>query len=486
MKNYLLGLVLILLFVSGWSQKAEINLGKTKIALNEVFQITLTLHNDKFTNRSDFPRIASFQEAGTSSSSSYNFVNGRRSSTQSVIQNYKPTKQGTFTLAPFTITINGQKYNSPGTKITVGPAKQQQQRSRDPFSDPFFNRRQSNYDFRDVEDDAFLGISTSSNSIYEGEGLHLEIAFYATRTDFQFIDFQNDVAYQVQDMLQELKLANTWMEDFEHQIQLKAERVVINGREFFKVKLAELMLFPQNSNNLKIPSLGLDMTKYKSAGVTNIWGDQVKGQGETKTFKTKPKLIKVKALPPHPLKDRVAVGQYRLSEEISDTAININDSFIYTFSIKGRGNLHFSSAPTQSNTTELSIFKPITDQNVKKGNGQVFGNKTFNYDILPEEPGEFNMANYFSWIYFDPSKGRYDTLTPKASIRVTGESRKNENIASSDLGVFYDLIDSESNKLITSNDQDWLKYFANSVILFMFASGGFLVFWHRRRKKKNG
>src|SRR5690606_38408931 len=101
-----------------------------------------------------------------------NIVNGQISSTQSITQNYVASKEGTYVLKPFTMTVNGRQVSSPGKTIKVGPPHQRNNNAFDPFStDPFedfFGRRSAPQEFVDVEEDAFLALSTSKDNVYIG------------------------------------------------------------------------------------------------------------------------------------------------------------------------------------------------------------------------------------------------------------------------------------------------------------------------------
>jgi hypothetical protein len=61
------------------------------------------------------------------------------------------------------------------------------------------------------------------------------------------------------------------------------------------------------------------------------------------------------------------------------------------------------------------------------------------------------MEDYLHWIYFDPTLEKYDTLKSEYAFNITGESKKNEFISSTDLGSFYDLIEIEDNTVQGTN-----------------------------------
>src|SRR5690606_33336085 len=105
---------------SAIAQDVQIELGASEIGLNETFTIKITLSNEKIKSYDQFPDIPSFQKQGISQSSSMNLINGQMSSSNSIIQYYKPSKRGEFTLPAFEVMINGQPHSSPGIKIKVG------------------------------------------------------------------------------------------------------------------------------------------------------------------------------------------------------------------------------------------------------------------------------------------------------------------------------------------------------------------------------
>lgn len=186
--------------------------------------------------------------------------------------------------------------------------------------------------------------------------------------------------------------------------------------------------------------------------------------------------MKVKELPPHPLSKQVAVGDYRLEEKISSTALQTGKSFSYDFIIYGEGNISSIEKPNVKNTINFDFYEPNVRQNIRRDANRVMGSKSFSYFIIPKEPGEFKLADDFQWIFFNPVKATYDTLKATASVVVEGESLKNEVIESVDGGSFYDRINMADNTLRATGDNRWLTILLNSLILVMLAGSAYLVF----------
>lgn len=461
---------------SQWAiaQEISIQLGDNDIGQNQTFTIAIVAKNGNIKSYDKFPDIEGFNKMGTSSSSQTNIVNGRVSSTHSIIMNYSASHQGSFTLPPFTMEVNGTKINSPGTTIKVGaPVKQQHNNGffSDPFEDFFGRKRSEPNEFIDIKEDAFFALTTDKKEVYVGEGFTTTLAFYVAESNRAPLQFY-DLGKQLGDILKIIKPSNCWEENFNIE-QINGQRVVINGKNYTQYKVYQGSFYPLNTEPIKFPSVGLDMIKYKVAKNPSFFGQN--RQESLKKFYTKSISVKVKDLPPHPLKDKVAVGNFRLKEEINKTELETGQSFNYDFNIYGEGNIAGVTAPSAASNEDLELYPPNTQQQINRSGGRVTGTKTFDYYGIPKEPGEYNLGDYFQWVFFNLNKDRYDTLKAHAVIHVKGESRKNESIISNDLGSFYDLIDIESNELMHQNDWGILRIVTNAFILLVVILSAYFI-----------
>ena len=175
------------------------------------------------------------------------------------------------------------------------------------------------------------------------------------------------------------------------------------------------------------------------------------------------------------MRDEVAVGNYRLDEKISSTALKTGESFSYEFNVYGEGNVSAIEKPEQFNDGIFDVYEPNVRQNINRSGNRVTGTKTFSYFMIPKEPGEYKLSTYFNWVFFNPTTHKYDTLKPKAAIQVEGESLKNEAIESADAGTFYDRIASADNSLKSMSTSDWLGWTANILLIVMLAGSVYFV-----------
>lgn len=469
--RFLVGCFLSFIFsLTAMAQQAKVEPGATEIGLNQYFTLTLSIENERLKNYSPFPEIDGLVKRGTSSSTSTSFVNGRMSSSQSITQNYQPTREGTFQVPAFEMTVNGETIQVAGFTIKVGAPVQQRRNTTDPFQQ-FFNRDTEPLEFVDVQADAFLALTTDKPFVYVGEGFTTTLAFYVAETNRADMRFY-DLGKQITEIIKNIKPANCWEENFNID-NINGEPVVVNNRNYTQYKIYQAAYYPLNVEDISFPSVGLKLIKYKVAKNPTFFGQN--RQEDFETFYSKPKKIEVKELPPHPLKEQVAVGDYRLAEQINTLEVKTGESFNYTFNVIGEGNISAVDEPKVPAGQGIDFYAPNVKQNITRSTGQVKGTKSFSYYGIPNEPGTYPLSEFFQWVFFNPKKAQYDTLSSAQVLTVTGESRQNEAILSNDLGSFYESIDFMENDLRPTVGSSWFTLFANLFILAMLALSVFLL-----------
>ncbi len=478
MKSVLSCLWFISIVFTAAAQEVSVKYGGAEVAINQVFTLTLTIENERLKNYSPFPEIDGFVKRGTSSSTSTSFINGKMTSSQSIIQNYQPTAEGQFNIPDFQITVNGNNYNIKGTTVKVGPAVQRSQRNSDPF-DPFdfFNRRRQpsqSQEFVDVQAEAFLALSTDKREVYVGEGFTTTLAFYvaeSNRADMRFYE----LGKQITEIVKQIKPENCWEENFNID-NINGQPVTLNGKPYTQYKIFQAAYYPLNEEPINFESVGLKLIKYKVAKNPSFFGRN--RQEDFETFYSKPKTVAVVPLPPHPLRESVSVGSFQLSEDISSKDLKTGQSFNYQFKVRGIGNISSIEAPGIPEDGQFDFYEPNIQQDVRHAQDLVTGTKAFNFYGIPNEPGTYNLGDYMQWIFFDPDKEQYDTLRSEIVVHVAGESRKNEYISSSDLGSFYDQIEYEKNALSDLSGGGLMRMISNGVVIAIL----FLLIFLRRNE----
>ena len=480
--------VLLLLcgsFLSSWGQKAYIDFGKTNIAVNEAFTITIKVENAKVKSHDPFPKIAGFKKHALASvTSSNNKGNGQITTTDALIQNYYAEKEGTYVIKPFSIKVNGKVVESPGITVSVGPYDKNLGEPSKVTLDDFLDL-EKNKEYVDIKDDAFLGLSANKNEVYVGEGITVTLALYVAATNKAILEYPSDFTKQISSILKKIRPAKSWEENFQIE-EITPVDVVINGKKYEQLKLYQATFYPLNNEPIIFPRVGLKMLKYQfPEGVdpTKL-ESRFKAKKVAKYYYTLPKRIKVKELPPHPLRDRVPVGVFSLYEIVPKKKIRTGASFEYGFRIWGEGNISAIRAPQISNNEHFTFYPPAINQSVQRTRQRVSGWKTFNFHSIPKEAGKYHLKNYFGWIYFNLNSKKYDTLKARTTIEVAGESLRNAEISAANVGDFYDHIVEESNHLSHNHYRQRVRYITNVLMVLMLAGMIFLIYWTYKTRQQ--
>jgi hypothetical protein len=169
-----------------------------------------------------------------------------------------------------------------------------------------------------------------------------------------------------------------------------------------------------------------------------------------------------------------------MDERLNAVNLTTGQSVSYDFNVYGEGNISSIEKPNVKGDDNFDFYEPNIKQNINREQGRVTGSKSFSYFMIPKEPGTYRLGDYFQWVFFNPATKQYDTLQSTQVVNVSGESRRNHSIESTDLGTFYDQIAATDNTVHAANQTAWLKIGANIMIALAL---GFSVY--RAVAKKN-
>ncbi|MBF9253298.1 BatD family protein [Pontibacter sp. 172403-2] len=465
----LLLLSYVILALPARGQQVSIELGKSPVPINQYYTISIKLQNQPLKDYTPFPDIEGFKKSSKFSSTKTIITGGTTTTILTITQNYAALEEGTYELKPFTMKVNGQTVQSAGMQLKVLPMTANSPQginlpnliapqAPDPVAE-------AQPEFIEKEDNAFLTLYTSKKEVFVGEGVTASLYFYLAEEDQRLLDFY-DFANQMSDIIQQLKQPNAWEERFDF-AEITPENVTIKGVPYLRFKLYEAVLYPLNSEPLHFPALTLKMIKYKVAKNPNLVAED--RQEGFKTFYAREKVVPVRELPPHPLRDMVPVGDYSLHERLSGKSVQVGKSVTYQFQIAGEGNLAAIMPPVPTPPPGLDFYPPDVRQDVTRRSGRVLGSKTFSYTVLPREPGSYQMRKALQWIYFNPATARYDTLHPTLALRVTGVQDDDALVLSRDLGTFYNIIENEDDTLVSLHLFDQVKQYANIILMVLLA-----------------
>lgn len=457
------------------AQDFSIKLGASTISIDERYSIALQAQSVPLEDYSAFPEIPGFTKVNTSNNTFTDYQNGENTTVYSFIQFYRPEKPGVYTLPAFKLKTNGRTVNSPGTTITVTDANGSAPAPslEDPLAEIY---RQPSDEIANLEPrgKVFFGLSTDRKEVWVGQGFTVTLALYVADNNTEEMDFYS-VAEQLQIMQQQLKPANCWEEDFGI-TEIQEIPVKIKGKRYSQFKIFQATYFPLNTDAITFSPVALKMLSGSE------YLDQP-NSSDFRTYFTTPVTVRVKDLPDHPLKGSVPVGLYRLVENISRGRHYTGKSFTYRFSIRGEGNISALEAPEVPPGLPFDIFRPNSSQNIFRSLGRVTGEKTFSYNIIPQEPGVFSLADGFQWIFFNTARGTYDTLVSSTRIKVTGESQEPTDMYGGTTDPFYADLKERNNGLKSLDRNKRWKEYANWSLAILGVAGLTLTFISGRKKK---
>lgn len=444
------------------AQRVKIELGKNPLPIDQYFTISVRVEGGEIKRIDPFPEIGGFRKSSKFATTTTTTVAGIATVTKSVTQRYAALEEGKFELKPFTMRVNSLAVSSTGASITVGPigpigAELQAEREEEAQS-----LKLEDPEYLDLKEDAFVSVSTAKKVAYVGEGVLTTLWFYVAVSDQHLLEFY-DFANQLPVLVRQLRQKNAWEETIDLVGEVVPEKVTVEGKEYLRYRLHAAEYYPLNAENLTFPSLSLKMIKYKIAKSPSFAGEN--RQEEIKTYISRVKTVVVRELPPHPQRLTVPVGAYRLREDLNRPSVEAGKSLTYSFQVEGEGNLAALLAPSSPPEGTLEIYPPEVSQQIDRLRTGIKGAKTFRYHLLARQPGKLDLGNYFRFVYFNPTIGRYDTLRSELTLLVTGKGEANAAIQSRDLGQFYNLIHTEDNTLVSLHTFEVVKRYTNYLLL---------------------
>ena len=445
--------------LTAFSQESVIELGKKNIALDEPFAITLIIRGaqDQHTY-SPFPDIAGMQKREVTTVNRKEGTASKYIINQRITQYYLAAKTGKFILLPFRMTVNGTVLQSTGATIVV--AAPVRAAPTDTLASRLYNEiLNMEKEVAEKKEDAFLSISTDRDTVFTGEGFTLTLALYvAENNQVEMRSFEE--GSQLLKLLRELKPANCWEQDFNIR-EFVTSQVTMNRKKYTQYKMYQAAFYPLTPDTVRLPAVSFRLLKVRAAGAKG-------GPGlDTVAFFSQPRTVYVKPLPPHPLRDGIPVGNFRMEEGVSNRKLRTGESFTYQLSVTGEGNLStVNLSPTRTGAA-IDFYPPDIKANVSTQHGRPAGRKTFRFTGIPREPGRYPLDSLFRLVYFNPVRQQYDTLQPRMSLDVAGLSLRSGRIQTSELEPVYRDIASESNELSPLQRKYPVRQIANALLVLM-------------------
>ncbi|MBW6515666.1 MAG: BatD family protein [Candidatus Cloacimonetes bacterium] len=387
----ILSMVLIPLLASELSVNSYVD--QTRIGLDDVLRFTIEISGVDAgkVGQPELPEISGFTNIGTStsSSSSVSIVNGRMTSTvsRSYIYSLRPQTTGQFLIPPISIQTDQQTLATNPIRITVVEGTTQPPPLSRQFRDQAVEPEQ-------IADNIFILAEPSKTTVMRGEPLVVHYNLYS-RYDLANLTYVNEPNF-----------IGFWKDDIFFANRMNFQRTNYRGSLFNVMRLRTLVLYPNQSGTLIIPSLEID-TDIIVRPRTFFDFDSTRKL----RVASKPVSISVRELPLEGRPDSFtgAVGNFQIRSEIREQEFNVGDTFTYTLRITGNGNFKHFDPPPFPQTTYLRHIDPEVTTDSKLEGERVAGSKTIRYPVILTEEGNFNIPA-LTFAFYNPERNSYQTL----------------------------------------------------------------------------
>ena len=440
-----------------------------QVIMGNPFQLTYSVNQRAKDLRApefvDFDYIAG---PYTSQSSSTSFVNGKRTSSFTLTYTYTliPNKEGTFTLPPATIKVDGEQYTSNGVRITVLPPDQpsnvstaSQQSNANASIQP---REATNANAENI----FMRTLVSKTKVHEQEVILLTYKLYFAGVDVAQFTNNTRLPEFKGFLKQELEIG---------EIQTELEHY--NGRNYQTAVIYRTLLFPQRSGDIVIDPAQFEavLRVQNRAQVRSIFDDFFNSYTTVAKPLTAPSVtIHVSELPAgKPAGFSGGVGQFAINSRISNTDLQANEAVTLTLTIQGTGNMKLLKTPAVDWPEGFEVYDPKVTNNFKNSLSGVSGTKTIEYLAIPRAGGTYTIPAV-QYAYYDTQADTYKTLsTPEYTLNIARSANEESSAAVVNNFVQKENIQQFGSDIryIYTNDQPRFIQQASSITF------GSLAFW---------
>lgn len=427
----------VLFFTVAWQSASADDVSftataKTAVRVGEKFQLQYRINAEG--SGFDGPNITDFNVLSgpnTSTNSSVQIINGKVTSKVNYVFSYilLATKEGTFQIPAAKITVDGKNYTSNTLTIKVSTGSSQGSSSTVTGQD----------DNQNTENDLFLRAHISNSTPYLGEQVTITYKIYTTIpiSNIDASKISSFPGFWAKDLLENLK-------------EYPQTRETINGKEYVVAEVKKYALFPQRTGEMTIDPGTLECVAQIRTSSGNrrssdpffdsFFNDPFfnkRYQNVEKQLFSNSLKIDVKPLPTQnkPADFSGAVGEFTFTPEITATEVKANEPITLKFTLSGKGNIELIDPPKVDFPPDFEVYDPEVSNNIKVRQSGVSGTRTFEYLVIPRNPGDFTIKPV-QFSYFDVSKNKYvTTSSPEYHIKVAkGANGASTNVTYSGVG----------------------------------------------------
>ena len=379
------------LFAQG---KLTLTVDRSIVGIGESVNLTLTLSG---TTSSDDPKLPPLQNlqvvAGPYTSTSYEIVNGRTSSSISYIYRLRAVKAGREQVGPVQLTVNGTPLASNQVVVNVVSGSSRAQ-----------NQDKSGGDSPDV----FIRVAPDKTEAYQGEQITLtyRIYFAAQITQPEIVRLPTASGF--------------WTEELTVSPNQPLTDEIVSGRAYKVGVLRKVALFGTTSGDLTVEPLVIATKVQKDArrrsrDPFDIFNDPFFSLGrqlEPVEAESPSVTIKVRSLPASdkPASFAGAVGSFKIRSMLDKPKATTDEAVTLTVEISGTGNIKTLPEPEIAFPPDVDHYDPKSTEQIRREKQVINGWKRFEYVVIPRAPGD-QVIPAITYSFFDPATEKYSTLS---------------------------------------------------------------------------
>ena len=406
MRKVILFFILISTVIGAWADGITFTANAPEVVVSgDQFRLSYTINSQKVR---DFraPSIQGFEVLmgpSRSTQSSTQIINGNVTSTSTITFTYilMAGKEGDYKIPGATIVADGNNYTSNSVEIKVLPPDQSSGASSGNSARSSRNQVNSG---KITDKELFMLATASKTNVYEQEAILLTYKVY-TQVNLTALD--GDIPDLKGFHTQEVELPNQKTFTLEH----------YNGRNYNTTIWRQLVLFPQQTGKIEIPSVTFEGTisqRVASADPFDAFFNGGNYVNINKNIVTPKLVIDVKELPAgKPTNFSGGVGEFTISSSISTQDLKTNDAVTIKLVISGTGNMKLINTPEVAFPQDFEIYDPKVENKFNLTRNGLAGSKVIEYLAIPRHAGTFTIPP-IEFSYFDLKSQSYKTLKTDA------------------------------------------------------------------------
>ncbi len=353
------------------------------------FKVTFNLQNTK--GRIIPPNFSDFQIIfGPSSSQSYNYINGKSSSSQSVAYILVAPNPGTFTIGSAKAETNQGLLETDPVEITVTKAAAKPNNNAQANSGNNAGSSGQAAPAPKSNGEIIVDVSVNKKTAYVGEPISVTYRLYSRYTSLELdkIDFPTLNGFWTE----ELKQENT---SWENQL------ATINGYRYRVAVLKRQVIYPQKAGDFEIE--GFNSTFIVNRSFFN--------PGQKLSVTSAPVKFKVKNFPSGKPNDFIDLsGSFKVTASADKYETKANEPITFKVKVSGSGNLKVLPKPTINWPEDFEVYDPKINDRISLKNSGLTGSREYEYLIIPRYAGKYEVPE-ITLSYFDLGSKSYKRIS---------------------------------------------------------------------------